>query len=208
MGGRNVAYKDPVREGARAREYEMAISWLCDAGLLHKVHRVSKPGLPLKAYQELGAFKLFMHDTGLMAAHADLPVQALLKGDALFAEFKGALAEQYVSQELRLMKGTSVYYWSSETSQAELDFVLQNGDGIFPLEVKAAENLQAKSLRVYNEKFSPPRCFRASLSPYRKESWITNLPLYAVSRLAGEMAGEGQARSESLPDHPRNFGDE
>ena len=179
-----------VREGARAREYEMAISWLCDAGLLHKVHRVSKPGLPLKAYQELGAFKLFMHDTGLMAAHADLPVQALLKGDALFAEFKGALAEQYVSQELRLMKGTSVYYWSSETSQAELDFVLQNGDGIFPLEVKAAENLQAKSLRVYNEKFSPPRCFRASLSPYRKESWITNLPLYAVSRLAGEMAGE------------------
>ena len=197
-----------VREGARAREYEMAISWLCDAGLLHKVHRVSKPGLPLKACQELGAFKLFMHDTGLMAAHADLPVQVLLKGDALFAEFKGALAEQYVSQELRLVKGASVYYWSSETSQAELEFVLQYGDGIFPLEVKAAENLQAKSLRVYNEKFSPPRCFRASLSPYRKESWITNLPLYAVSRLAGEMAGEGPARSESLPDHPRNFGDE
>ena len=184
-----------VRVGARAREYELAISWLCDAGLLHKVHRVSKPGLPLKAYQELGAFKLFMHDTGLMAAHADLPVQALLKGDALFAEFKGALAEQYVSQELRLVKGASVYYWSSETSQAELDFVLQHGDCIFPLEVKAAENLQAKSLRVYNEKFSPPRCFRTSLSPYRKESWITNLPLYAVSRLAGEMAGEGQEQS-------------
>ncbi len=184
-----------VREGARAREYELAISWLCDAGLLHKVHRVSKPGLPLKAYQEIGAFKLFMHDTGLMAAHADLPVQALLKRDALFAEFKGALAEQYVAQELRLVKGASVYYWSSETSQAELDFVLQYGDCIFPLEVKAAENLQAKSLRVYNEKFSPPRCFRTSLSQYRKESWITNLPLYAISRLAWEMAGEGQEQS-------------
>ena len=175
-----------VREGARAREYELAIAWLCDAGLLHKVHRVSKPGLPLKAYKDANAFKLFMHDTGLLAAHANIPVQALLRGNALFEEFKGALTEQYVSQELRLLEDMDVCYWSSESSQAELDFVFQYGTGVYPLEVKAAENLQAKSLRVYNEKYRPPRCFRASLSAYRKETWLTNLPLYALSRLPGE----------------------
>ncbi len=172
-----------VREGARAREYETAIEWLCDAGLLYKVYRSAKPGLPLKAYQETNVFKLFMLDTGLLAAHSGLPVQALLKGNALFEEFKGALTEQYVAQELRLRDDFGVFYWSSEKSQAEVDFIIQAGESVYPLEVKAAENLQAKSLRVYHEKFSPPRSFRTSLSPYRVESWLTNIPLYALSGL-------------------------
>lgn len=176
-----------IKEGARAREYEMAIEWLCDAGLLRKVHRVVKPGVPLKAYMEPNAFKLFMLDTGLLAAHANIPVQALVRGNALFEEFKGALTEQFIAQELRLIDGFDVYYWSSDTSRAELDFVIQYGDAVYPLEVKAAENLQAKSLRVYNEKFSPQRCFRTSLAPYRKEPWLTNIPLYAISRLAREV---------------------
>jgi len=171
-----------VREGARAREYESAIEWLCDAGLSRKIFRVSKPGLPLKAYRELNAFKLYMLDIGLLAAHAGLPMQAVLQGNALFEEFKGALTEQYVAQEVRLMEEMDVSYWSSDTSRAEVDFLLQAQGSVYPLEVKAAENLQAKSLRVYYDKFSPSRAFRTSLSPYREESWLTNIPLYALTR--------------------------
>lgn len=172
-----------VREGARAREYESAIEWLCDAGLSRKIFRVSKPGIPLKAYQELNAFKLYMLDIGLLAAHAGLPMQAVLRGNALFEEFKGALTEQYVAQELCLMEEMDASYWSSDTSRAEVDFLLQAQGSVYPLEVKAAENLQAKSLRVYCDKFSPPRAFRTSLSPYREQSWLTNIPLYALSLL-------------------------
>jgi predicted AAA+ superfamily ATPase len=172
-----------VREGARAREYESAIEWLCAAGLSRKIFRVSKPGLPLKAYQEHNAFKLYMLDVGLLAAHADLSLQTVLRGNALFEEFKGGLTEQYVSQELGLKKDMSASYWSSDTSRAEVDFLIQARNSIYPLEAKAAENLQAKSLRVYREKFSPLRCFRTSLSPYREESWLTNIPLYGLSRI-------------------------
>jgi len=172
-----------VREGARAREYEIAIQWLCDAGLLHKVHRVSKPGLPLRAYQEDNAFKLFMVDTGLLAAHARVPLHTLLNRSDLFEEAKGALTEQYVAQELRLRADIEVFYWSSDRAQAEVDFLIQREDAIFPLEVKASENLQAKSLRSYRDKYSPERSFRISLSPYREESWLTNIPLYALAAL-------------------------
>ncbi len=172
-----------VREGARAREYELAIQWLCDAGLLHKVYRVSKPGIPLRAYQEDNAFKLFMVDTGLLAAHAHIPLSTMLRGSDLFEEAKGALTEQYVAQELRLRHDVDVFYWSSETSRAEVDFLIQCGESVYPLEVKAAENLQAKSLRVYRDKFSPPRCYRTSLSSYREERWLTNIPLYALAGL-------------------------
>lgn len=185
-----------IREGARAREYESAIEWLCDAGLSRKTFRVSKPGLPLKAYQELNAFKLYMLDIGLLAAHSGLPIQTVLHGNALFEEFKGALTEQYVAQELRLMEEMDASYWSSDTSRAEVDFLIQGQDSIYPLEVKAAENLQAKSLRVYNEKFSPPRCFRTSLSAYREERWLTNIPLYALSildRITGPSGSTGKS---------------
>jgi predicted AAA+ superfamily ATPase len=170
-----------VHIGARSREYELAIQWLCDAGLLHKVYRVSSPGIPLRAYQEDNAFKLFMVDTGLLAAHAHIPMRTMLRGSDLFEEAKGALTEQYVAQELQLRDDVDVFYWSSDTSRAEVDFLIQCGESVYPLEVKAAENLQAKSLRVYRDKFSPPRCYRTSLSSYREENWLTNIPLYALA---------------------------
>jgi len=181
-----------VREGARAREYELAIEWLCDAGLLYKVFRVSKPGLPRKAYQEQNAFKVYMLDVGLLGAHAGFPLQALLNGNVLFEEFKGALSEQYASQELRLQSSLIVSYWASDNSQAEVDFLVQNDNAVFPLEIKAAENLQAKSLKSYRDKYSPLRSFRSSLSGYREESWLTNIPLYALSVLTREMEKWGQ----------------
>jgi len=170
-----------VHKGARAREYELAIQWLCDAGLLHKVYRVSRPGIPLRAYQEDNAFKLFMVDTGLLAAHAHIPMRTMLRGSDLFEEAKGALTEQYVAQELQLRDDVDVFYWSSDTSRAEVDFLIQCGESVYPLEVKAAENLQAKSLRGHRDKVSPPRCYRTSLSSYREENWLTNIPLYALA---------------------------
>jgi uncharacterized protein len=176
-----------VREGARAREYETAIEWLSDAGLLHKVYRIAKPGLPLKSYQDPKAFKLYVHDVGLLAAHSGVPLRAVLEGASLFEEFKGALTEQYADQELHLRDGFDLGYWSSDASQAEVDFIIQSEGSVFPLEVKASENLQAKSLRSYRDRFTPARCFRTSLSPYREEDWITNLPLYALARLPAEM---------------------
>jgi predicted AAA+ superfamily ATPase len=181
-----------VREGARAREYKMALEWLCDAGLLHKVFRVSKPGVPLKAYQSQNAFKVYMLDVGLLAAHAGLPLQALMNGNVLFEEFKGALSEQYASQELRLQSTLTVSYWASDNSQAEVDFLLQDDHAVYPLEIKASENLQAKSLKSYRDRYNPLRSFRSSLSGYREESWLTNIPLYALSGLSGEVGKWGQ----------------
>lgn len=174
-----------VKEGGRAREYELALQWLCDAGLVHKVYRVSKPALPLRSYQEERAFKLFMLDTGLLAAHAHIPLQTLLQGSSLFEEAKGALTEQYVAQELHLRQDLDVYYWSSDTSHAEVDFLVQAAETIYPVEVKAAENLQSKSLRAFRDKFQPERCYRCSLSPYRDQGWLINVPLYGVSTLPG-----------------------
>jgi uncharacterized protein len=188
-----------IREGARAREYEMAIEWLCDAGLFHKVLRVSKPGVPLKAYQEQNAFKLFMLDVGLLAAHANVPLQSLLDGNALFEEFKGALTEQYASQELRLHADLTVSYWASESSQAEVDFLVQDDNSVFPLEIKASENLQAKSLKSYRDKYNPIRAFRSSLSGYREESWMTNIPLYALSMLPEEIRKWTEDRHQTQP---------
>jgi len=124
-----------------------------------------------------------MVDTGLLAAHAHIPLSTMLRGSDLFEEAKGALTEQYVAQELRLRHDVDVFYWSSETSRAEVDFLIQCGESVYPLEVKAAENLHAKSLRVYRDKFSPPRCYRTSLSSYREERWLTNIPLYALAGL-------------------------
>ena len=171
-----------VREGARAREYETAVDWLCDAGLLRRLRRVAKPGLPLKSYAEREAFKLYLLDVGLLACHAGVPVEALVHGDTAFEEFKGALTEQYVAQELALMREMEAFYWTAERAEAEVDFVVQRGTEILPIEVKAAENLQAKSLKSYRDKYSPARCYRFSLSPWREESWLSNIPLYSISR--------------------------
>ena len=124
-----------------------------------------------------------MLDVGLLACHASVPVQALVYGDEAFEELKGALTEQFVAQELALMPLVEAYYWSAERAEAEVDFIVQRGADISPVEVKAAENLQAKSLKSYRDKFAPARCYRVSLSPWREESSLSDIPLYAVSRL-------------------------
>lgn len=172
-----------IKAGARAKDFELALSWLIDCGLLYKVHNVSKPALPLKAYEELNTFKLFMLDIGLLGALTELDARTLLEGNTVFTEFKGSLTEQYVYQQLRTMNDLPVYYWSAGNARSEVDFLLQHNGQIIPLEVKAEENLHAKSLRVFCEKYKPALAVRSSMSGYRKEDWMTNLPLYAVSTI-------------------------
>lgn len=172
-----------IKQGARAKEYELAMSWLIDCGLINKVNRISKPALPLKEFSDEGAFKLYIIDTGLLAAMNNLDVKTILEGNKIFQEFKGALTEQYVLQQFKTIKGLDVYYWTSESSRAEVDFVLQQEGEVLPVEVKAEENLKAKSLRVYAEKYQPKTVIRTSMSDFRREDWLINLPLYAVSRI-------------------------
>ena len=168
-----------VKEGARAKDFELAIEWLIDAGLIYKVSRVKKAGIPLSAYEDFSAFKLFLLDTGLMGAMSGLPPQALLEGNVLFSDYKGAITEQYVLQ-LKSVKGLSIYYWSSDTSRGELDFLLQKDVSVIPVEVKAEENLQSKSLRFFVEKNAGLHGVRFSMSDYRKQEWMINYPLYSV----------------------------
>jgi len=169
-----------VRQGARAREYELALTWLNDCGLVRKVNRVAKPGLPLRAYEDAGAFKLFLSDVGLLAAMSGLDARTLLDGDRVFEEFKGALTEQYVLQQLLAHGNLQVHYWSSERGSSELDFVVQANSSVVPIEVKAAENLKAKSMKIYRDKFSPRLCVRTSMSDFRDEGWLVNIPLYGI----------------------------
>jgi len=176
-----------VKDGARAREYELALNWLIDCGLIYKVNNVSKPGIPLKAYEEMSAFKLYIVDIGLMGAMAGLDIKTLIDGNELFEEFKGALTEQYVLQQLLAKKDAFIFYWSPEGARSSVDFVVQYWGKVVPIEVKAAENLQAKSLKVYNQKYQPRHSIRTSMSDYRKEEWMTNLPLYAIGELFNEI---------------------
>jgi len=171
-----------VKEGARAREYELALMWLIDCGLIHKVNRVSAGNLPLKAYEDMNAFKLFMLDTGLLCALSGIEANALIDGDKLFTDYKGAITEQFALQQL-INTGIMPFYWSNETSSGEVDFVFQAGSEVVPLEVKAAENLQAKSLRVFAEKYKIEKAVRTSLSDFRTETWLINLPLYMLEHI-------------------------
>ena len=172
-----------IKEGARAKEYELAMLWLTDCGLVHKVHRVSTPSLPLKAYEDLKAFKLFLVDVGLLSCMVGLRQDVLLDGNELFKEFKGALTEQYVLQQLKTVRGLNIYYWTAERGIAEVDFVIDNGGDVTPVEVKAEVNLQAKSLKVYREKFQPRLSIRTSMADYKIEDWLLNLPLWAVEAM-------------------------
>jgi hypothetical protein len=172
-----------VKEGSRAKDYELALSWLIDCGLVNKVFTAVKPSLPLKAYSDNKAFKLFIVDTGLMSAMTDLDPRTLLEKNRIFNEFRGSLTEQYVFQQLVSSEEYSVFYWSPERSTAEIDFLIQYKNIIIPLEVKAEENLHAKSLRVFHEKFKPLISIRTSMTDFRKQDWLINLPLYAISEL-------------------------
>ena len=175
-----------IKEGARAKEYELAMLWLTDCGLVHKVHRITSPSLPLKAYEDLKAFKLFLVDVGLLSCMVGLRQDVLLDRNELFKEFKGALTEQYVLQQLKTLRGITAYYWTAERGTAEIDFVIDTGSDVVPIEVKAEVNLQAKSLKVYREKFQPKLSIRFSMADYKKEDWLLNLPLWALESIAKE----------------------
>ena len=173
-----------VREGGRAREYETAIMWLSDCGLVHKVSRVNAAGIPLKAYEDLKAFKLFIVDVGLLGCMTGL--RTLLDGDDLFVEFKGALTEQYVCQQLKTIEDLGIYYYTNDRGSCEIDFVVDTGEQIVPIEVKAETNLRAKSLKTYRERFEPELSVRTSMADYKKEDWLLNLPLYAIENITVE----------------------
>ena len=158
----------------------MAMLWLTDCGLVHKVQRVTAPSLPLKAYEDLKAFKLFMLDVGLLACMVRLNQTVLLNGNELFKEFKGALTEQYVLQQLKTIAEIETYYWTNDRGSAELDFVIDTGKEIVPIEVKSETNLKAKSLRIYFDKFHPKLSIRTAMTAYKREEWLLNLPLWAI----------------------------
>lgn len=168
-----------VKEGARAREYELALQWLMDGGLIHKVMNVTAPRILLKSYEDSGAFKLFALDLGLLGAMSGLEASTIVEGNRIFSEFKGALTEQYVLQELLLRY--EPFYYAKPNSQMEIDFLVQSNGNVVPIEVKAEENLRARSLRLFVEKNESAMAYRLSMSPHREESWMTNVPLYAVS---------------------------
>lgn len=173
-----------IRDGSRAKEYETAIMWLSDCGLIHKVSRVNAAGIPLRAYEDLKAFKLFVVDVGLLGCMAGLHQRTLLDGNELFVEFKGALTEQYVCQQLKAIQTLDVYYYTNDRGSCEVDFVVDTGEFIIPVEVKAEVNLRAKSLKTYHDKFSPEVSVRTSMADYKKEDWLVNLPLYAIDQIA------------------------
>lgn len=175
-----------VREGARAKDYESAMMWLTDCGLVHKVTRVSVGRLPLKAYEDIKAFKLFVLDVGLLGCMVGLSKKVLLDGNDLFVEFKGDLTEQYVLQQLVTHSEWSMYYYTNDNGSCEVDFLVDTGETVVPVEVKAEVNLRAKSLRMYVEKYSPVMAVRTSMQDYKKESWLVNLPLYAIENLTKE----------------------
>ncbi|MDO4258138.1 MAG: ATP-binding protein [Actinomycetaceae bacterium] len=169
-----------VRHGARSKNYEESLIWLTQAGFIHQVPRVTKAALPLSAYNDHRAFKAFLLDVGLLGALADLPPESLLDGNRLFSEFKGALTEQYVCQQLISDCSVDPYYWSADNSSGEIDFLTQKDGKIYAIEVKAEENLRAKSLRFFKEKNPEVHALRFSLSGYRDQEWMRNIPLYAL----------------------------
>ena len=172
-----------IREGARAKDYETAIMWLSDCGLVHKVSRVNAAGIPLRAYEDLKAFKLFVVDVGLLGCMTGLRQRTLLEGNDLFMEFKGALTEQYVCQQLKTMEDLDVYYYTNDRGSCEVNFIIDTGEQVVPVEAKAEVNLRAKSLKTYYEKFSPQISVRTSMADYKREEWLVNLPLYAIDQI-------------------------
>lgn len=171
-----------VKEGARAREYEIALQWLFDMNVAAKVVRITKPDIPLNAYQDPNSFKIFMNDVGLLSTLSNLDMKRLLEGNQIFEEFKGALTEQFVFQEIRSLDNLTPHYWSADRSSAEVDFVIEYEGKIVPIEVKATNNLRGKSLKSYFDRYHPEKSIRTSLADFRDEGWLINIPLYALSQ--------------------------
>jgi predicted AAA+ superfamily ATPase len=172
-----------IKKGARAKDFEMAINWLVDAGLVLKINRIEKPTMPLNAYADFDAFKLFLVDIGLLNAIGNLDKKILLENNSILTEYKGALTEQFVCQQLKIK--TDIYYWVAPNATAEIDFIFQNHNEIIPVEVKAEENLKSKSLKVFVDKFENKNAVRTSMSKFRTENWLTNVPLYAIDGIIG-----------------------
>lgn len=169
-----------VKQGGRAKEFEQALNWLEDYGLIHKIYAINKANVPLSSYMDLKSFKVYLLDVGLLGAKANLSSKSLIEKDVLFNEFKGALTEQFVLQELISLLDQKIYYWTNKNRNAEVDFIFESNQKIIPLEVKASENLKAKSLKTFHEKHPEIWCYRTSTNDYREESWMTNIPLYGV----------------------------
>ncbi len=172
-----------AKQGAKSSDFEEALSWLINCGLVYKINRITKPNLPLKAYEDAKAFKLFILDTGLLCALSKLPARTLIEGDKIFTEFNGALAEQYVLQQIKTLEDIEIAYWISESGNAELDFIIQTNGYIIPVEVKASINIQAKSLKTYREKYKPQKSIRTSLADFEVNNGLYNIPLYMIKNL-------------------------
>lgn len=173
-----------IKTGARAKEYELALLWLKDAGLVYQVNRIKKPDLPLIAYQDLDAFKLFIVDVGLLSALTNLDVKTILEKTQIFEEFKGAIAEQYVYQQLKSVDDIPIFYWSNDSSRSEIDFVIQHGEYVVPVEVRAEKNLKAKSLNNFIQEYKSKKSVRTSLADYKlNDNNLYDIPLYAISNI-------------------------
>ena len=179
-----------IKQGARAREYEIALSWLIDCGLVYQINRVNNSKVPLSAYQDFSAFKLYLLDVGLLTAMAGVDAKTLLEENDIFEEFKGSLTEQYVLCQLKECTDLDVFYWTSDSGIAEVDFITQIGKNNVPIEVKSNENLQSKSLKTFVEKYNSKINVRTSMSDFRKEDWLINIPLYSIGNIIS-IVGEG-----------------
>ena len=191
---KKFVYAD-IQKGARAKDFELAIEWLVDAGVVYKVPRVRKAGLPLKYYEDFSAFKLFMVDHGLMGAQVDAPISEILLKNNVFEEYRGTFTEQYVYEQLICTAETAIFFFDSESSKLELDFLMQGEDFLAPIEVKAEENLRSKSLRQFCMDYPEAKAYRLSMSDYREQDWLTNIPLYAAGRLPRIIEEGSQGRS-------------
>ena len=172
-----------IKQGARAKDFEIALNWLIDSGLVHKVSRVSEPNMPLKAFEDVSAYKLFLLDVGLLGAMNDLDPRSLLENDKLFNDYNGAITEQYVLQEFKTLGDLPTFYWAS--NRAELDFLIQYQNNIIPVEAKATINLQAKSLKSFRQKFNPKISIRTSLADFEENNGLFNIPLYDIENVKG-----------------------
>ena len=178
-----------IKNGARAKEFEIALAWLRDSGLVYKVTRISKPNLPIKSYEDINVFKLYVLDVGILCALSKLPAKAILEDNRIFTEFKGSLTEQYVLQQLKINL-SDIHYWTSKSYVAEVDFVTQIEDNVVPIEVKATTNLKAKSLQQYIKDYSPQKAIRTSLSDYKiNENGLYDIPLYVIENISTHLLG-------------------
>ena len=173
-----------ICKGSRAKDFELAIQWLLDAGIIYKVNRISEPKMPLKFYEDFDAFKLFLLDCGLLACMSDAPIDQMLVGDNVFTEFKGMFTEQYVMQQLKVI-GFTPYYWSNSKTPSEIDFVIQNDNRVIPIEVKAEENVRARSLSQFVKDNTGLKGLRISMKGYVDQEWMENIPLVGIDAYFG-----------------------